>query len=494
MTRRRIIAAVAVALAVSVPAVLIAAGGEGDGRQKIAVVFESASSLIPENDVLVAGVPVGVVETIELTEDLNARVVFNIDERFTPFHQDASCELGTKLLLGEKSVNCDPGDPSTPLLAKGEDDLQTVPLEQTSAPVDLDLVLAGARLPYRQRLQIVLNEFGALGAARGDDINEVIRRANPALRDARKVFEILNEQRSELKAALTDTDTILASIAKDPDALGGFVREARNVTRRTAAHADDIDQIVGELPSLLAEARPGLDQLDRLTMAATPVARGLKESAPDLTDLAEELQPFADKAKPALRTLDEVAVTGRQAVDDSVESIDALKPAAEGLDETLHETFPLTNNLTKRGGPEGTMSFIFNVMSSVTRFDRWSHILPVRGATTPCTIYNTGPTLKECENRYDTDGEGGIAGGGEARKPAGPSGFANQVLTEAGRAAGAEQKAKEDGEDDAAGNDRGPRLPEALDKPVRETTDKVREGVDKVKDTTGKLLDFLLGP
>jgi ABC-type transporter Mla subunit MlaD len=372
-----------------------------------------------------------------------------------------------------------------------------VPLEQTSAPVDLDLVLAGARLPYRQRLQIVLNEFGALGAARGDDINEVIRRANPALRDAREVFEILNEQRSELKAALSDTDTILASIAKDPDALGGFVEQARNVTRRTADHADDIDQIVSQLPSLLAEARPGLDQLDRLTVAATPVARGLKEAAPDLTDLAEELQPFADEARPALRTLDEVASTGRQAVKDSVGSIDALKPAAKGLDETLHETFPLTNNLTKRGGPEGTMSFIFNVMSSVARFDRWSHILPVRGATTPCTTYNTGPTLKECENRYDTDGEAGIASrGGRARKPAGPSGFADQVLTEAGRAAGAEQgAAKEDDEQDDPGEaDRRPRLPEALDKPVRETTDKVREGVEKVKDSTGKLLDFLLGP
>jgi virulence factor Mce-like protein len=303
--RRRAIVAVVAALAVSVPAVLVAAG-DGRPKERVAIIFESASSLIPENDVLIAGVPVGLVESIDLTDDLNAQVIVNVDPRFTPFHADASCELGTKLLLGEKSVNCDPGNPDGPPLPKGPSGLPTVPLEHTSAPVDLDLVLAGARLPYRQRLQIVLNELGAIGAARGDDINEFIRRANPALRDAQEVFEILNEQKSELKAALSDTDTILASLAKDPDQLGGFVKEAADVSRRSARHADDIDQIVSQLPSLLAEARPGLEELDRLTVSATPVARARWNSAPDRTHQAEGRQPVADEARAARKSRDAV--------------------------------------------------------------------------------------------------------------------------------------------------------------------------------------------
>ena len=494
-TRRMAIAAM-VGLAVSVPAVLMAATDPGDrGVEKIAVVFDSASSLIPGNDVLVAGVPVGEVDTIGLTEDLSALVVIKVDRRFTPFHRDAECVLGTKLLLGEKSVDCDPGDPKEPLLANGPGGLPTVALEQTSAPVDLDLVLAGARLPYRQRLQIVLNELGALSAARGDDINEVIRRANPALRDAREVFEILNDQRSELKAALTDTDTILASLAEDPDSISGFVEQARNVSRRTAAHADDIGEIAGRLPGLLAQARPALDELDRLTISATPVTRSLRRSAPGLSDLADELSPFADNAEPALRKLRDVAETGREAVSASNDSIDALGPGAENLRGTLGEALPLLANLAKRGGPEATLRYSFNVMRSVARFDRFSHIVPVRGAITPCSPYNTGQPLKDCEGRFDTDGTASVAGKPlKADKPSGPKGFAEQAIADTVARAASDRDDAARADDDSGNDAPKPRLPEQLGKAARDTSDKVKGITDKVGDTTQKLLDFLLGP
>ncbi|MEA2348871.1 MAG: hypothetical protein QOG62_2658 [Thermoleophilaceae bacterium] len=493
--RRRISIGIAFALAISVPAVLVAAAGPTNrGMVQIAVVFDSASSLIPGNDVLVAGVPVGEVASIGLTEDLHALVVINVEKRFTPFHDDAQCELGTKLLLGEKSVNCDPGNPKAPFLARGTGGLPTVPLEQTSAPVDLDLVLAGARLPYRQRLQIVLNELGALSAARGDDINEVIRRANPALRDARQVFEILDDQKAELKQALTDTDTILASLAKDPGSISGFVRQASNVTRRTAAHADDIGEISQRLPGLLSQAHPALTELDKLTVAATPVARSLRTSAPDLTDLANELGPFADNAEPALRKLRDVAKTGRAAVADTNSSVDALGPAAEHLRSTLGVTVPLLNNLAKRGGPEATMRYAFYVMSSVARFDRFSHLVPVRGSLTRCSFYNKGAPIKNCSGRFDTPGTASVAGQKiQKDKPAGPSGFAEQATADS--VARVADKARDNHPVEGRPDPQKRRtLPEQIQKTAHDTVDRVKGVTKRVGDATHKILDFLLGP
>jgi hypothetical protein len=38
---------------------------------------------------------------------------------------------------------------------------RVLPVTNTSRPVDLDLVNNTLRLPYRQRLSLILNEFGA---------------------------------------------------------------------------------------------------------------------------------------------------------------------------------------------------------------------------------------------------------------------------------------------------------------------------------------------
>ena len=57
------------------------------------------------------------------------------------------------------------------------------------------------RLPYRQRFSILLSEFGAGLAGRGDQLNAVIHRANPALRETDELLAILAKQNRVLVAA-----------------------------------------------------------------------------------------------------------------------------------------------------------------------------------------------------------------------------------------------------------------------------------------------------
>ena len=54
-------------------------------------------------------------------------------------------------------------------------------MSQTSRPVDLDLINNIMRLPYRQRLSIILNELGTGLAGRGDDLRDG-RSATPTRR------------------------------------------------------------------------------------------------------------------------------------------------------------------------------------------------------------------------------------------------------------------------------------------------------------------------
>ena len=52
-------------------------------------------------------------------------------------------------------------------------------MANTHPPVDLDLVLNIFRRPVRERFTLLLDALGAGLAARGEDLNQTIRRAAP---------------------------------------------------------------------------------------------------------------------------------------------------------------------------------------------------------------------------------------------------------------------------------------------------------------------------
>src|SRR5438093_1499275 len=105
-----------------------------------------------------------------LTGDRKARVEMEISGHFAPFRSDADCILRPQSLIGEKFVQCHPGTPrGRPLVAQGGH-APTVPLARTHSPVDLDLIFAALRRPYRERLTILVNELGTGLAGRPKDL------------------------------------------------------------------------------------------------------------------------------------------------------------------------------------------------------------------------------------------------------------------------------------------------------------------------------------
>src|SRR3954447_8756849 len=161
----------------------------GGGSYKVRAIFDDVASAVPGEDVKIAGAKIGKVDSMDVTPQHKAAVVLDItDSGFSPFHNDAHCTIRPQSLIGEKYVECEPGTVSRPGLKKIKEGdpgagQHLLPLKNTSAPVDLDLVNNVLRLPYRQRLAIILNELGAGLAGRGEDLNALIHRANPALRE-----------------------------------------------------------------------------------------------------------------------------------------------------------------------------------------------------------------------------------------------------------------------------------------------------------------------
>src|SRR5215213_8201302 len=216
--RRLLVIGFVVAAAAVVALLGTGAGDDGGGGYKVRVIFDNAFSIIEGEDVRVSGVNVGKIEKLEVTRDNKAAAVLNIvDANFQDFRQDAQCTIRPQSLIGEKYVECTLTEPrqnggdAPPKLGKvpdGEDGAgqYLLPVDRTSKPVDTDLINNVMRLPQRQRLAVIINELGGALAGRADDLDETIRRANPALQATNEVLRILAEQNQVLARLADDSD------------------------------------------------------------------------------------------------------------------------------------------------------------------------------------------------------------------------------------------------------------------------------------------------
>ena len=208
-------------------------------------IFDDASFAAQGEDVRIAGANVGsdpVARASPRASRRRSRIAIT-DPRFAPFHADATCAIRPQSLIGEEYVDCTPGTAGTRRRCRGSAagpgaGTYYLPVTRTSSPIDSDIVQDISTEPVRQSLAMIINEFGTGLAARGSDLNAVIHRANPALGNTDKVLKILAGQNRTLAQLATDSDTVLAPLARErkPD-LPGFVTQANTTAVASAARA-----------------------------------------------------------------------------------------------------------------------------------------------------------------------------------------------------------------------------------------------------------------
>ena len=387
---RRLAALATVAAAALVALIGTAASNEGGGY-RVDAIFDNAAQLIPGQDVKIAGARVGKVVAVTLTDQRKARIQMEVDRRFAPFRSDADCTIQPQSLIGEKFIQCAPGTPRGRPLARNGEDAPTVPLSGTHSPVDLDLVFGTFRLPYRQRLALLVNELGAGLAGRSEDLNEAIRRANPALAEANRVLAILDRDRARLGTLVAESDEIIGELAGRRGRVADFIDRAAAVTGETAARRTELARTVHRLPPLLAEARPTLRRLRELSDAGAPLLASLRRAAPQVQRLVRDLGPLATAARPALDRLGEAAVTGRRAVRVARPVVARLRTFAAAARPTGALVAELFASMRQRGVVEGLQSFVYYAAAATSRFDEVSHLIPAHVISSECQQYATTP-------------------------------------------------------------------------------------------------------
>jgi virulence factor Mce-like protein len=407
---RRLVAAVTLLVAMAV--VLVGASG-GDAAQesyRVDAVFDRTAALIPGQQVKVAGAPVGSVKDIKLTPERKARVQMEVKEGFAPFRANARCIIRAEALIGEKFVQCDPGTPAARALEGEDGEAPTVPLERNTTPVEIDTILATFRQPSRERLRILLNEFGVGLAGRSDDLNAVIRRANPALKEANELLRVLDRERQSLGDLVEGTDAALAELAGRRGEVQGFIENLNTVTQATASRRGDLQEAIRRLPPLLAELEPSARRLGSFAREATPAVRQLRQAAPAVTALLGDVEPLADAAVPALRHLSRASRIGRRTVRATMPVARRLALATREMPDVVRTTMRTVESLRDTGGIESVLSFIYYATAASARFDSTSHVLPAFALINDCIRYAREPN-PNCNGHFP----GGRASAGRSR-------------------------------------------------------------------------------
>ncbi len=322
---------IAIAVVVAIVAIVLVSGGRGEDGYVVRGIFDNSSFMVQGEEVRVAGATVGEIESVDVTMPGEidsysksgepqavpgkAVVVMRInDPGFQDFRRDASCLIRPQSLIGEKFVDCRPtlprapGTEPPPPLKKIPDGQPgegqyLLPLENNSTSVDPDLVNNIQRLPYSQRFRLILNELGAGLAGRGEDIEEAVKRANPVLRDADRLFAILAAQRDQLRAARgrLRADTHAAGAAARPR--GRLLlqrRRCRGSDRRTRHGPGSLAAQAARLP---ARVPRDAAQPSGLLRSRDP---GLHRTRAGGT-VADERDPRVDAVQRRLHGLAEVA-------------------------------------------------------------------------------------------------------------------------------------------------------------------------------------------
>jgi phospholipid/cholesterol/gamma-HCH transport system substrate-binding protein len=362
-----------------------ASGGDG-GSYRVRAIFDSASFVVPGEDVKVAGVKVGTIESLDVTPDNKAAIVLRIDDpAFQDFKRDAHCTIRLQSLIGEKFVACEPTQPKgantapAPSLrkiargaGKGE---YLLPVANTSSPVDLDLLNTVMREPERQRFAIIINELGVGLAGNGQQLNAVIRRADPALYQLDRVLAILASQNRVLANLARDSDAALAPAAQQSQSISDFIDNAGATATATAARGDALEQNFAKLPAFLIQLRPTMRRLGEFAAAGTPVMRDLRAAAPSVNTLFEQLGPFSTAALPTFRTLGDLADAGRQALpaaEPIIRDIRAFATEAKPFARTLAGGL---TSLQSQNGIQRLLDVILETTGTANEFDSVSHFL-----------------------------------------------------------------------------------------------------------------------
>jgi phospholipid/cholesterol/gamma-HCH transport system substrate-binding protein len=239
--------------------------------------FATALNIHSKSPVRIAGVDVGKVTGIK-REGQGGLVSMEIESRGLPIHSDAEMKIRPRIFLeGNWFVELKPGSPTASTLSSGD----TIPVTQTSDPVQLDQVLDALNTDTRTNLQHFLIYFGQAltlkpnaaenaeqlpevrGLTGAQAINHAYHLGPKALRGGAVINQATTgTDPHDLSKLIASIGKITAALNVHEQQLGELIGNFNTFFAALAAQSEPLRATVAELPSSLKNIDSGLAALD----------------------------------------------------------------------------------------------------------------------------------------------------------------------------------------------------------------------------------------
>jgi phospholipid/cholesterol/gamma-HCH transport system substrate-binding protein len=293
------VARVVAVLALVAGAVLVVTMLFGDnGGHQYKLQFATGGQLVPGNQVLVAGQPVGTIDEIELTDEAQAEVSVTLDR---PLLEGTTAQIRLTSLSGiaNRYIALQMGpDPDQEL-----PDGATLAADATTTPVDLDQLFN----TFDERTRAALKDFiqgqATVYTGNSQEARQTYKYFAPSLQAGERLLADLNYDQQALSRFFVEGGKVFGALAARRDDLSALTENANQALGAVAAENAAFDSALAALPPTMRQANTTFVNLRAALDDVDPLIGDLGRVAPELPGFLRDVRPVARDALPVLRNL-----------------------------------------------------------------------------------------------------------------------------------------------------------------------------------------------
>jgi phospholipid/cholesterol/gamma-HCH transport system substrate-binding protein len=308
----------------------------GGPSYEVTAEFQNASQLVNGNQVVVGGVPVGSVESIDLGPHGQALVKFSVEGDYAPLRSGTTAQVRETSLSSvagrQIQLNLPPSNSTAPTIPDGGD----IPLSETISEVDIDQIFNTLSPKTINDFKHVIQGFDISYEGSAKQANQGFKYFNPLLSTSRRVFAQLTNDTPTFSRLLVDTSSLSGALAERAPDITRLIHNLDLTMNALASQSGALAATIQKLPSFMRQANTTFVNL--------------RAALTDLTPLVNATKPVADRLGPFFHVL-------RGTAHDAVPTIDDLqhivrRPGSQNdLVELTKDAVPLSRAAIGTGSP-----------------------------------------------------------------------------------------------------------------------------------------------
>lgn len=320
-SRRRAIVVLSLLAAVFVLWLMLRGGGD---EYQVTGEFANASQLVEGNQVVIGGIPVGLVDQIDVGPEGQALVSFSVDDKYAPLHRGTTATVRWTSLSSVAQRQVQLTVPTDDMGGEEVPDGGSLTQAETVSEVDIDQIFNTLDERTIRDLRRVIQGFerGFVGVEK--EANEGYRYLNPLLYQSRRVFSELSSDDAMLSEFLVDASRFSGALADRAPDVSALIGNLNQMMTAIGDRKERLAEGVSRLPGFMRSAnttfvnlRTTLDDVDPLVEASKPAVR-------ELDPFLDELRGLARGAVPTVRDLS--AIVRRPGPGNDLVELNRLQP------------------------------------------------------------------------------------------------------------------------------------------------------------------------